>query len=137
MKTHTIEQAVRYVETDRMKVVHHSTYLFWFEVGRTSLLEAAGYPYHELERSGTRFPVIEYTCRLVGSADYGDRVQIETTIQFLRSRRVVFAYRVVNHGVVIATGATTHVSVDSDHKPRRMPDGLVRALEAYVAADRR
>jgi acyl-CoA thioester hydrolase len=132
VKVHTIEQPVRYAETDRMKVVHHSTYLLWFEMGRTSLLEAAGYPYPELERSGTLFPVVEYECRMAGSADYGDTVQVETSISFLRSRGVVFAYRVLKGGEQIATGSTKHVPVDPNHKTRRMSDGLITALEPYV-----
>ena len=133
MTVHAIEQAVRYVETDRMKVAHHSTYLSWFELGRTSLLEAAGFPYHELEASGTLFPVIEYSCRLTGSADYGDRVRIETTIESLRSRSVVFAYRTLNRGELIATGRTKHIAVDNDHKPHRIPNNLMAALKEYVS----
>ena len=132
MATHTIEQTVRYAETDRMGVVHHSTYLFWLEVGRTSLLEAAGFPYHELELSGTLFPVIEYSCRLVGSADYGDTVVVETAIEKLRSRTVVFHYRVLCRDKLIATAHTMHVAVDNDQKPHRMADGLIAALQAYV-----
>jgi len=136
VKTHTIEQAVRYVETDRMRVVHHSAYLSWFEIGRTSLLEHVGYPYHELERSGTLFPVVGYTCRLVGSSDYGDIVQVETAVEFLRSRSVVFVYRVLNRGAAIATGTTKHVPVDDNNKIHRMPDGLVKSLTPYLTTNR-
>jgi acyl-CoA thioester hydrolase len=135
LKTHTIEQTVRYVETDRMGVVHHSTYLYWFEIGRTSLLAHVGFPYHELERSGTLFPVVEYSCRLVGSSDYGDTVQIETSIGYLRSRSVVFAYNVINNGEIIATGTTKHVPVNADHKVQRMPEELVRALAPYAKVE--
>lgn len=115
-----------------MKVVHHSTYLSWFEVGRTSLLAAAGFPYHELEVSGTMFPVIDYSCHLIGSADYGDHVRVETTITSLRSRTVEFSYRVSNQGRLIATGTTKHIAVDQDQKPHRIPDALLAALERYV-----
>lgn len=115
-----------------MKVVHHSTYLFWFEVGRTSLLAAVGFPYDKLETSGTLFPVIEYTCRLTDSADYGDTVRIDTVVRRLRSRAVEFAYEVFNRDVRIATGVTTHVAVDIHHKPRRMTPELIAALQPYV-----
>ncbi len=133
MKEHSIEQAVRYGETDRMKVVHHSTYLSWFEVGRTSLLAAAGFPYHELEASGMLFPVIEYSCKLLGAADYGDTVRIATSIQSLRSRIVVFSYRAYARGELIATGISKHIAVGSSHKPRRMDDALIAALREYVS----
>lgn len=117
-----------------MKLVHHSTYLLWFEVARTSLLGEAGFPYHELERSGTLFPVIEYECKLIASADYGDRVRIETVIESLRSRTVVFSYRVLRREELIATGKTKHVAVDHGHKPRRMTDSLIAAIRPYAIA---
>lgn len=135
MKKHTIEEQVRYAETDRMRVVHHSAYLYWLEIGRTSLLADAGYPYHELEASGVLFPVIEYQCRLVGSADYGDRVRVDTCIESLRSRTVRFAYEIHNRGTLIATAMTMHVAVDHNHKPRRMPESLVDALLPYLRRD--
>ena len=132
MKTHTTEQDVRYAETDRMKVAHHSAYLLWFEIGRTGLLKSAGFPYHELEISGTLFPVIEYSCRLVGAADYGDRVRVVTHIESLKSRAVVFSYRTFVGNKLIATGMTKHVCVDQRNKIHRMSEELLRALEEYV-----
>jgi acyl-CoA thioester hydrolase len=135
MKAHTIEQAVRYAETDRMKVVHHSTYLLWFELGRTGLLAAAGFPYAELESSGTLFPVVMFACRFNGSADYGDTVTIETRIANLRSRAVEFSYRILNRGKVIATGMTRHVAADASLKAKRLPDELLGALAVYVVAN--
>ncbi|UCH84070.1 MAG: acyl-CoA thioesterase [Candidatus Latescibacterota bacterium] len=133
MKIETVEQQVRYAETDRMQVVHHANYLLWFEIGRTQLLASAGYAYHELEASGTRFPVIEYGCRLIGSADYGDRVRIDTYISQLRSRTVEFAYEVFNGDKRIATGMTKHIAADLNQKPRRMDAALLDALRVYVA----
>ena len=132
MRTHTVEQAVRYAETDRMRLVHHSTYLLWFEIGRTGLLAAAGFPYRELEESGTLFPVIEFGCRFTGSADYGDTVTIETRITSLRSRSVEFSYRIFNGGKIIVTGMTRHVAMDHGQKAKRLPEALLRALEEYV-----
>ena len=132
MKTHTIEQAVRYAETDRMRVVHHSTYLLWFELGRTGLLADAGFPYAELEASGTLFPVVVFACRFNGSADYGDTVAIETRVSSLRSRSVEFCYRILKGGTVIATGMTRHVAADTSQRAKRLPDELLRALGEYV-----
>jgi acyl-CoA thioester hydrolase len=132
LKTHTVDQAVRYAETDRMSLVHHSTYLLWFELGRTGLLSEAGFPYGELEASGTLFPVVVFACRLNGSADYGDTVTIETRISSLRSRSVEFSYRILKREEVIATGMTRHVAMDAARKIKRLPEDLLRALGAYV-----
>ena len=135
MKVHTTEERVRYVETDRMQVVHHSTYLYWFEIGRTGLLASAGYPYHELEMTGTRFPVVEYSCRLAGAADYGDTIRVDTHISDLRSRSVVFSYVVFNGDERIATGTTKHIAIDVNKKPRRLEPALFEALEEYAGVN--
>lgn len=122
---------VRYVETDRMKVAHHSSFLAWFEVGRTELLASAGFPYAEMEKRGYFLPVVSFCCRLKGSADYGDRVVVETWVERLGSRMIVFAYRVLKRGEEIAQGRTTHFSVDSGNGYRRLPAELLSALEPY------
>ncbi len=131
MKTYIIDQPVRYAETDRMGVVHHSTYLLWFEIARTGLLASVGFPYQNIEAEGTMFPVVEYSCRIVGSADYGDTIRVETRIESLRSRSVVFSYKVINRGEVVAEGETKHVAVDRNLKPKRLPDPVSRALRPY------
>lgn len=50
---------VRYGETDRMGFVYYANYIAWFEVGRSTLLEEAGYPYSKLEEDGCILPVVE------------------------------------------------------------------------------
>ena len=129
---HSVEQTVRYVETDRMQVVHHSTYLVWFEIGRTSLLAAAGFPYRELERSGTLFPVVEYTCRMTGSLDYGDTVRIDTRVKSLRSRAVVFEYEVYRQDERVAVGTTSHVGASRELRPKRIAAPLLDALKPFL-----
>jgi YbgC/YbaW family acyl-CoA thioester hydrolase len=34
------EIQVRYVETDAMAVVHHASYIVWFEIGRLDFMES-------------------------------------------------------------------------------------------------
>jgi acyl-CoA thioester hydrolase len=125
--------SVRYAETDRMGVAHHSSYLLWFELARTGLLRAAGHAYRDMESAGVRLPVIEYGCRFLKSADYDDALVIETTVRDLRSRTVRFDYTVRRGNDVLAEGFTHHVCVDSSQRPRRFPDDIIRAMEDYSA----
>jgi acyl-CoA thioester hydrolase len=132
MRIHREHVSVRYAETDRMGVAHHSSYLLWFELGRTGLLRAAGHPYRDLEASGCLFPVLEYGCRFHRGADYDDALVIETAVREIRSRTVVFSYRTRRGGDVLAEGFTRHVCVDASNHPRRIPDPVHRALAAYL-----
>ncbi len=40
---------VRYAETDKMGIVHHSVYPIWFELARTDLSKLAGFSYAKME----------------------------------------------------------------------------------------
>lgn len=132
-RVHVEKVSVRYAETDRMGVAHHSSYLLWFELARTGLLREAGHAYRELETGGVRLPVIEYGCRFLKSADYDDALEIETTARALRSRAVTFDYVVRRGGDVLAQGFTHHVCVDSNQRPRRFPDEVLASLAPFVA----
>ena len=44
---------VRYAETDKMGIVHHSVYPIWFELARTDLSKEAGFPYSKMEEVRT------------------------------------------------------------------------------------
>jgi acyl-CoA thioester hydrolase len=131
MRTHVETISVRYAETDRMGVAHHSSYLLWFEIGRTGLLRAAGHPYKELEASGVLLPVIEYGARFMLGADYADVLAIETTVREIRSRVVTFDYVARRGADIIATGFTRHACMDQSKRARRFPAGLLAAIEPF------
>jgi acyl-CoA thioester hydrolase len=131
-RIHTETIAVRYAETDRMGIAHHSSYLLWFEIGRTGLLRAAGHPYRDLEARGVLLPVVECGCRFFKSADYDDHLTVETTVRELRSRSVIFDYRVVRGADLIAEGFTCHVCTDAGSRPHRFPDAVREAVAGYL-----
>ena len=118
---------VRYAETDAMGVVHHATYLVYFEEGRSEYMRAIGSNYAEIEASGYQLPVVEAEVRFARSRSYGDRVSIRTWIEENRSRRVTFSYEVVapENGEVLVTGRTRHMWTDLDGK-------VVRVAEAWL-----
>ncbi len=130
---HTVfetEFPVRYAETDAMGVVHHANYLVYFEEGRSHYMRELGSDYAEIEASGYQLPVTEAQVRYVGSRCYGQRIRVRTWIAENRSRRVSFAYEVVNpeDGTVLVTGLTRHVWTDSHGQVVRMPEAWKKML---------
>jgi acyl-CoA thioester hydrolase len=115
---------VRYPETDRMGVAHHSHYLVWFELGRTELMREIGCPYGELEdHAGVFFPVISVEARFRSSARYDERMRIETVLAHVGGARVEFLYRICSEedGRVLTTGSSEHASVGRSGRPCRIP----------------
>jgi acyl-CoA thioester hydrolase len=130
---------VRYPETDRMGVAHHTHYLVWFELGRTELMREAGCDYGALEdNDGVFFPVIEAGAEFIASARYDEVIEIETRLAAAEGVRVRFEYtlRRSEDACVLSKGFTVHAACGRNGRPIRLPDGLRARLTGSVDEQR-
>lgn len=129
------EFPVRYAETDAMGVVHHATYLVYFEEGRSHFMREMGSDYAGIEASGFQLPVTEVAVRYVGSLRYGERVRIKCQLMENRSRRLTFSYEVANATAsnVLVTGFTTHIWTDIEGKVTRSPAAWNELYEKFIS----
>lgn len=118
METKTVF-TVRYAETDRMGIVHHSNYAVWFEVGRTEFLKSIGFSYSGTEDKGILLPLYEMKCKFISPAKYEDEIMVITTVKSYTRVRMIFSYKVLNadNGKLIATGETMHAWTDKELNP--------------------
>ncbi|MDQ7030114.1 MAG: thioesterase family protein [Ardenticatenia bacterium] len=131
---HETTVRVRYAETDQMGLAHHTAYLVWFEVGRSSLMRAHGASYGDFERDGFFLPVVECFARFLAPARYDHLVKVRTWVDELKSRSLTFRYEVVDAetGHVLATGYTKHLCTDREGRTRRFPKAWRALLETEV-----
>lgn len=110
---------VRYKETDRMGVVHHSNYYVWFEVGRTEYMREQGLSYREMEEKGFMLPLTETHCRYLQGALYDDVVIIRTRMSGFTGARIIMEYDVIRErdNCLLAQGKTVHGITDETLKP--------------------
>lgn len=130
------ELRVRYAETDKMGIVHHSNYLVWFEIGRTEFCRARGFSYREMEENDDAFlVVVESYCRYKAPAFYDDDLIVRTHITELRRRSLRFGYEILRpaDGQVIAEGETGHVVTGKDRRVRSFPEGYKQLLSSVPA----
>lgn len=128
-KIHTTEIKVRYAETDNMGIVYYANYLVWFEVGRTEYLLSQGMDYRDVEKDGLFMAVVEAHCVYKAPARYGETVVVSTWPADVRNSSLTFAYKVTRkrEEKVLCEGYTSHVLIDKDLKPRKIPE-KIRAL---------
>lgn len=125
MDWHETKIRVRYAETDKMGIVHHSNYPVWFEIGRSEYCRTRGFSYLDMEEKDNALLVVaEIYCRYKSPAYYEDEVTIRTKIGEIRSRSIRFIYEIIRESdnVVLAEGETHHVVTDSDKKVRKLPE---------------
>ncbi|WP_261133719.1 thioesterase family protein [Bacillus sp. Marseille-Q3570] len=127
------EIEVRYAETDQMGVVHHATYLVWFEVGRTQFIKDLGFSYAQMEVDGFLAPVTDITISYKRPFKYGEKADIRTWLKHYNGIRSIYAYEIYNEsGKLCISGTSTHVLVNKEtFKPIRMEKALPDWHEAY------
>lgn len=119
---------VRYAETDQMGIVHHASYIVWFEIGRTDLCRHVGLSYREIEERGFLLVVTEVGCRYRASFRYDDEVVVRTHIEEWGSRAVRFGYELYDSTGTEqrARGYSAHLWLDkSSRRPVAVPDDIV------------
>ena len=135
---HETEIRVRYAETDKMGIVHHSNYLIWFEAGRSDLCRSRGFSYKEMEEQDNALLVVAETyCRYKSPAFYEDVLTIRTQVAEVRSRSIRFIYEIIRNSdeALIAEGETLHLVTDANKKVRVLPTSYKDLLMAETAAN--
>ena len=117
---------VRYHETDAMGIVHHASYVMWFEEGRSAYTRVLGLPYAQMAAEGILLAVTEIAARYHRPARYDDEIIVRTWLDKIHSRGMSFSY-VVQHaasGQSLVTGRTSHISVDPSGHVVRLPERM-------------
>ncbi len=125
MKWHETEIRVRYAETDKMGIVHHSNYYVWFELGRSEFCRSRGFSYLEMEdQDSAQMLVAESYCRYKSPAFYEDVLTIRTQVAKIRSRSIFFVYQIYrpSDDTILAEGETLHIVTDKTNKIRLLPE---------------
>ncbi|HYQ02682.1 MAG TPA: thioesterase family protein [Polyangiaceae bacterium] len=128
---------VRFGETDLMGIVHHGTYISYFEVGRVEYMRRRGLDYNSWTELGIHLPVVEAHVRYRKSARFDEVLCVESRLTELTRVKVRFDYRLLRGGLVkpdelVAEGFTLLACVDDNHIPRRIPpnaDAILRGPE--------
>lgn len=128
---------VRYAETDKMGIVHHSVYPIWFEIGRTDFIKAAGMPYSVMEEQGVMTPLTELHCKYMLPARYEEELLIETGVGKITAARIVFNYHVLREKdrAMLAQGSTVHGFVSAQtFQPVNMKKTMPQIYRAITDA---
>ena len=115
---------MRYAETDAMGIVHHASYIIYFEEGRTNYARQRGHDYASFERSGHYLTVTEVNARYLQPAVYDQVLNMRCWISAMKSRAVTFSYEIVDadSGAALVTGYSKHICITHDGQVVKLPD---------------
>lgn len=117
MKTYI--HRVKYYETDKMGVTHHSNYIRWMEEARIDFLDQIGYGYAKLEEDGIISPVIGIECYYKMPTKFDDDIEINVRIEEFKGVKLVIGYTMMNQKTkdIVLEGKSKHCFVNTDNRP--------------------
>lgn len=108
---------VRYQETDKMGVAHHSVYPVWYEEARTDFIkQCLNTSYSDIEKMGVMFPLSKISCKYIKPAFYEDILIVKTYLKNVTNVKIEFEYEIYRNNEIINTGYTEHPFVSKDFK---------------------
>ena len=127
MSQHFVAEAtvrVRYAETDMMGIVHHGSYIVYFEEARSHYARERGQSYREFEEEGYYLAVTQVQVRYHKPALYDQLLRIRVWMPEVKSRGVTFAYEILNSETNerLVTGESSHICLDKNGNVTRLPD---------------
>lgn len=123
---------VRYYETDKMGITHHSNYIRFMEEARMHFLAELGWPMTRIEAVGITSPVVSVTCKYENTTTYDDEIEILVQLEHYSGVRLELSYllRDFKSGKPVAHAASSHCFVGT----AQMPVSLKKHLPALDCA---
>ncbi len=129
MKKFSIQIKVRYCETDQMGLVHHGSYINYFEEARISWISNLGFSYSEMEKSGIILPVSKLNINYLRPAYFENDLVVNVELAELPTSRLIFNYTITNKDEVVVTGTTVLAFLNKEtKKPVRCPDYMLEKV---------
>ena len=129
MKNFSIKIKVRYCETDQMGLVHHGSYINYFEEARIAWISNLGFSYSEMEKSGIILPVSKLNVNYLRPACFDDDLLISVELAELPTSRLIFDYTIKKEEEVIVTGTTVLAFLNKEtKKPVKCPDYMLEKV---------
>lgn len=131
MKNFSIKIKVRYCETDQMGLVHHGSYINYFEEARIAWISNLGFSYSEMEKSGIILPVSKLNVSYLRPTYFDDVLVVSVELTEIPTSRLIFNYTIKNKDEIVVTGTTVLAFLNKiTKKPVRCPDYMLEKVKS-------
>lgn len=110
---------VKYYETDKMGIVHHSNYIRWMEEARIDFLNQLEIRYDKIEKEGILSPVIGLECEYKMSTTFPEKIEIEARVKEFKGVKLIIEYimKKENTNEIVFYGISKHCFINTENKP--------------------
>ena len=112
---------IKYYETDKMGLTHHSNYIRFMEEARVELLRSWGISWGGLENEGILSAVTAVDGRYKSTSGFDDILLIRVNLDSYSGIRMVFRYEMSKEdGTKVFEGTSEHCFLSKEGRPLRL-----------------
>lgn len=131
---HEYVHEVKYYETDKMGITHHSNYIRWMEEARIDYLDKIGFSYLKMEETGIMSPVVSVNCDYKKTTTFGDTIKISVSIEEFRGVKLILSYTMINQNdELVCKAKSVHCFLDESGRPVKLKSKLPMFYEALIS----
>ena len=114
---------------DQMGLVHHGSYVNYFEEARISWISNLGFSYSEMEKSGIILPVSKLNVQYLKPAYFDDELDVSVELDKIPTSRLIFNYIIKKDSDIVVKGSTVLAFLNKKTKrPVRCPDYMLEKV---------
>jgi acyl-CoA thioester hydrolase len=133
LKRITFEMPIYTFQIDFAGVVSNIVYIQWMEMGRNKLLEATGFPVHQLVNDGIIPVLVSTEITYKKPLRLGDSARVEAWFSQIKGATARIEIRFYNgEGILVASGCHRGLFVDKNNRPLRVTRELRAAFSPYL-----
>lgn len=117
---YSYKHKVKYYETDKMGVTHHSNYIRFMEEARSEWLESMGWSYKRCEDCGIVSPVLSMSCKYKKTTTFDDTIDVTVRLIGYNGIRLNVEYNMKKDGETVLIGESEHCFLDKSGVPVRI-----------------
>jgi acyl-CoA thioester hydrolase len=122
--SHTFPIRIFYEDTDMAGIVYYANYLRFIERARSDIVEQLGLDQLAMREEEVVFVITRVEADYLGTAKFGDRLEVRTTHMPKGAVRWLFDQEVFRGDELIFRAKVTAVCMNTGGKPTRLPAKL-------------
>lgn len=118
----------RYSETGQDGIIHHSSYVIYFEVARIEFLKTLGCDINEFEKRKILCPVIDLSIKYLSPLRSIEDIFVHVSVESHTKVRFCLSYQIFRGDTLIATANISNCFLNDSFKPIPIPKEVLEHL---------
>ena len=118
----------RYVETAQDGIIHHSSYIIYYETARIEYLSSRGFDINELEKQQIMCPVVSLDAHYLKPLRSLEEIKVKVCVKSFSKVKFELLHEIYKDDQKCAFCITSHCFINASFKPQPIPKKLFEAF---------